>query len=90
MKIEGNKFVVTGGVSLIGSHIAEELLKAGASEIVLFDNYSLGSTEMIGDLMKEPRVKVVRGDILRVNEMYDAFQGASGVCVAANMRSRAQ
>jgi UDP-glucose 4-epimerase len=83
MQIEGGKFVITGGVSLIGSHIAEELLKAGAKEVLLFDNYSLGSTEMIGELMKEPRVKVVRGDILRVNEMYDAFQGASGVFAAA-------
>lgn len=83
MKIEGGKFVVPGGVSLIGSHIAEQLLEAGAREVVLFDNYSLGSTDMIGELMADPRVKVVRGDILRVNEMYDAFQGATGVFAAA-------
>lgn len=83
MKIEANKFVITGGVSLIGSHIAEDLLAAGAKEVVLFDNYSLGNAEMIGDLVKDPRVKVVRGDILRVNEMYDAFHGAAGVFAAA-------
>lgn len=83
MKIEDGKFVVTGGVSLIGSHIAEQLLAAGAREVVLFDNYSLGSADMIGDLLGNPKVRVVRGDILRVNEMYDAFQGASGVFAAA-------
>jgi UDP-glucose 4-epimerase len=83
MRIEGGKFVVTGGVSLIGSHIGEQLLAAGAREVVLFDNYSLGSTDMIGDLLRDPRVRVVRGDILRTHEMYDAFGGASGVFAAA-------
>jgi len=83
MNIAGGKFVITGGVSLIGSHIAEHLLAAGAKEVVLFDNYSLGSTEMIGELVNDPRIKVTRGDILRVNEMFDAFQGASGVFAAA-------
>jgi UDP-glucose 4-epimerase len=83
MKIEGGKFVVTGGVSLIGSHIAEQLLAAGAREVVLFDNYSLGTADLIGDLLGDKRVRIVRGDILRVNEMYDAFKGASGVFAAA-------
>jgi len=79
MKIEGNKFVITGGVSLIGSHTAEALLAKGAREVVLFDNYSLGSTDMIADLMKDPRIKVVKGDIRQSSELFDAFQGASGV-----------
>lgn len=83
MKIDGNKFVVTGGVSLIGSHVAEELLAAGAREVVLFDNYSLGSTALVEHIASDPRVRVVRGDILRVNEMFDAFQGASGVFAVA-------
>lgn len=79
MKIEGNKFVITGGISLIGSHISEELLKRGAREVVLFDNYSLGSTDMIKGLLQDKRIKVVRGDILRINELYDAFEDAVGV-----------
>jgi len=83
MKIEGGKFVITGGVSLIGSHITEQLLAAGAREIVLFDNFSLGSPDTIPDLLKEPRVSLVRGDILRINELYDAFDGADGVFATA-------
>jgi UDP-glucose 4-epimerase len=83
VKIEGNKFLLTGGASLIGSHIAEHLLKAGAREVVLFDNYSLGSPDMIHDLSQDPRVKLVRGDILRMNELYDALEGVSGVFAAA-------
>ncbi|MDA8249767.1 MAG: NAD-dependent epimerase/dehydratase family protein [Rhodospirillales bacterium] len=83
MKIEGGKFLLTGGASLIGSHIAEALLAAGAREIILFDNYSLGSPDTIRDLLADPRVKLVRGDILRVNELYDALEGVHGVFAAA-------
>jgi UDP-glucose 4-epimerase len=83
MQIAGGKFVITGGVSLIGSHITERLLKQGAGEIVLLDNYSLGSPDVVRDLLEEPRVKLVRGDILRVNELYDAFEGANGVFAVA-------
>lgn len=83
MKIEGSKFVITGGVSMVGSHITEHLLDAGAREVVLFDNYALGSPDTIKDLLADPRVKLVRGDILRLNELYDAMEGASGVYAVA-------
>ncbi|MFY0634269.1 MAG: NAD-dependent epimerase/dehydratase family protein [Vannielia sp.] len=83
MQIKGNKFMVTGGVSLIGSHVTEQLLEAGASEVVLFDNYSLGTTEMIGHILEDSRVKLVRGDITRMNELYDALEGTSGIFAIA-------
>jgi UDP-glucose 4-epimerase len=83
MKIKGGKFLITGGVSLIGSHVAEQLLDAGAREIVLFDNFSLGSADTIPELLKEPRIKLVRGDILRVNELFDALEEVDGVFAIA-------
>jgi UDP-glucose 4-epimerase len=83
MKIEGGKFLITGGASMIGAHVTEHLLKAGAREIVLFDNYSLASPEGIGDLRKHPQVKLVRGDILRTNELYDNLDGIDGVFAVA-------
>lgn len=83
MKINGGKFLITGGVSLIGSHITEQLLEAGAREIILFDNYSLGSPDLIKDLLKDKRIKLVRGDITRINELYDALEGVDGVFAAA-------
>ena len=83
MKIEGGKFLLTGGASLIGSHITEHLLEAGAREVVLFDNYSLGSPDTIQHLSQDSRVKLVRGDILRMNELYDALDGVNGVFAAA-------
>jgi UDP-glucose 4-epimerase len=83
MQIKDNKFVVTGGASLIGSHVADRLLAEGAREVVLLDNFSLGTPETVAHLAAEPRVKLVKGDILRINELYDAFSGASGVFAIA-------
>lgn len=83
MKISGEKFVITGGASLIGSHVAERLLQDGAREVVLLDNFALGTPDTVRDLVGDKRIKLVRGDILRINELYDAFAGASGVFAIA-------
>jgi UDP-glucose 4-epimerase len=83
MKIENGTFMITGGVSLVGSHITEQLLEQGAKKIILFDNYSLGSPDMIADILQDPRVKLVRGDILRTNELYDNLEGVDGVFMVA-------
>jgi UDP-glucose 4-epimerase len=83
MKIKGGKFLITGGASMIGAQITEQLLAAGAREIVLFDNYSLATPEGLGDLVQRPEIKLVRGDILRPNELYDNLEGIDGVFAVA-------
>ncbi len=83
MDISGGRFVITGGASLIGSHVADRLLAEGAREVVLLDNFSLGTPETVGHLADDPRVKLLKGDILRINELFDAFKGADGVFAIA-------
>jgi UDP-glucose 4-epimerase len=83
MQIAGGKFVITGGASLIGSHVADALLAAGAGEVVLLDNFSLGTPETVAHLDCDARVRLVKGDILRINDLYDAFKGAQGVFAIA-------
>ena len=41
------EFVVLGGASQVGATIAEQLPAGGAREVVLLDNLSLGSTEVM-------------------------------------------
>ena len=83
MQIADGRFVITGGASLIGSHVADRLLAEGAREVVLLDNFSLGTPETVRHLDGDPRVTLVKGDILRINELYDAFAGAHGVFAIA-------
>jgi UDP-glucose 4-epimerase len=76
-------YLITGGASLIGSHIADRLLAEGAREVRLLDNYSLGTPETIAHLSEEPRVERIRGDILRLPDLLDAMQGVDGVFALA-------
>ena len=62
MQISQKKFLLTGGASLIGSHVSDLLLAQGAAEIVLFDNFSLGTPEAIQHLADDPRVRLIRVD----------------------------
>ncbi len=82
-RIEGSKFVIAGGLSQIGSEITAHLLRAGAREVLLFDNFALGTADTVSGLLADPRVKLVRGDVLRTNELYDAFEDAAGVFAVA-------
>ncbi len=81
--ISGGKFVVVGGASLLGSHLGEQLLAGGAREVVLLDSLALGSTDNIDFLLSDKRCSFIRGDALRLNELYDPMAQADGVfCVA--------
>lgn len=82
-EISNAKYLITGGASLIGSHLADALLAAGAAEVRLLDNFALGTPDMIAHLQGDPRVKLVRGDVLRLNELLEASQGVEGVFALA-------
>ena len=81
--IADGKFVVLGGASQVGSAIAQRLLADGAREVVLLDNLMLGDASTIEPLLADPRCRFVRGDVLRLNELYDACEGAQGVFAVA-------
>lgn len=83
MDIAEGRFVITGGASLIGSHIADALVAQGAREVVLLDNLALGTPETVAHLLEGEQVRLVRGDILRINELYDVFADVDGVFAVA-------
>lgn len=83
MTIQNGTFLITGGASLVGSHITEQLLEQGVKKVILFDNYSLGTPEAVAEMVRDPRVELVRGDILRTGELYDRLAGVDGVFAVA-------
>ena len=76
-------YLITGGASLIGSHIADCLLASGARQVRLLDNYSLGTPSTIAHLSGDTRVKRMRGDILRLPDLLEASEGVDGVFALA-------
>lgn len=86
MKIEGNKFLITGGAGLMGSHITDRLLAKGASEIILLDNFVRGSMHNIDDALKDKRVRLVKGDIRDLNLLRDLATEVDGMFHMAALR----
>ena len=78
-KIEGGSFLITGGANLIGSHIAEALLTRGAKKIVIFDNFYFGPASNLDDIFADSRVELVRGDVMRLDQLLAACQGIDGL-----------
>lgn len=60
VEIEGSRALVTGGAGTIGSHVVDELVRGGASEIVVLDNFVRGRR---ANLAPHESVRVVDGDI---------------------------
>ena len=48
-----NKVIVTGGAGFIGSNLVERLLKDGAEEILIIDDFSTGKKENLHDSSKD-------------------------------------
>jgi len=80
------KFLVTGGAGFIGSHIAEELVRAGKGEVIVFDDLSVGKAENIpagcafieGDVrQKKALVKAMKDvDIVFHNAAFVSIRGS--------------
>jgi UDP-glucuronate decarboxylase len=75
--------LVTGGAGFIGSHLVEHLLGQG-HEVLSLDNYFTGSKENLRHLKDEPRLELLRHDIvnpimLEVEQIYHLACPASPV-----------
>ena len=70
---------VTGGAGFIGSHVCERLLHHGA-EVVVFDDFSTGSTRIRG-------ATIVEGDVRNFNHVLSAMSGCTHVAHLAALAS---
>ena len=82
------RIVITGGAGLIGSHVADELLRRGASDIVIFDNFSRGRRENLADASAKAagKVTIVEGDIRDRDALRNVIAGAAIVFHEAAIR----
>lgn len=81
MDLSGKRLVVIGGAGLIGSHTVDALCQEDVREIVIYDNFARGQKSSLDNALKDSRVKIFEagGDILQVDTLKKALEGADGV-----------
>jgi UDP-glucose 4-epimerase len=62
-ELAGSRVLVTGGAGFIGSHIADLLVDAGVSEVIVIDNLVRGKLENLAEAERRGRVTFVEGSI---------------------------
>ena len=61
--LRGDRAFVTGGAGTIGSHLVDQLVDAGAAEIIVLDNFVRGRRANLTSALASGRVRIVEGDI---------------------------
>jgi UDP-glucose 4-epimerase len=61
--MRGERVLITGGAGAIGSNLADLLVRAGAQEVVIIDNFVRGRQENLAWAIANGPVRVVTGDI---------------------------
>jgi UDP-glucose 4-epimerase len=61
--MHGERALITGGAGAVGSNIADQLVRAGAEEIVVLDNFVRGRRENLEWALANGPVRIVEGDI---------------------------
>lgn len=61
--ISGARCLVTGGAGTIGSTIVDQLVEAGAAEVIVLDNFVRGRAENLATALASGKVQVTDGDI---------------------------
>jgi len=68
-KLKGYKILVTGGAGFIGSNLAERLLKIG-NEVIVLDNFCVGTKRNLADILGYSTLKVVKGDVRNTRVLF--------------------
>ncbi|GLW34971.1 NAD-dependent epimerase/dehydratase family protein [Actinoplanes regularis] len=86
VSIEGARALVTGGAGTIGSHVVDELIRGGAAEVVVLDNFVRGRRDNLAWALANGPVKLVEGDIRDVGLVREVTAGQDLVFHLAAIR----
>ena len=78
--------LITGGAGAVGSNIADQLVQAGAREIVVLDNFVRGRPENLTWALANGPVRVVEGDICDRELVSELTRGVDVVFHQAALR----
>jgi UDP-glucose 4-epimerase len=84
--VRGARALVTGGAGTIGSHVVDLLVRGGANEIVVLDNFVRGRRANLEWALHNGSVDVVEGDIRDAALVHHLTQGKDLVFHLAAIR----
>ena len=80
------RILVTGGAGFIGSHIVEALLADGDAEILALDNMARGCVANLAGALRDPRLRLVVGDMRDTDLLRSLVRGCDIVFHQAALR----
>lgn len=84
--MQNKRILITGGAGLVGSHIADLLVKEGVSEIIVLDNFTRGCRDNLAWTQANGPLVIVDGDIRDRQLLTDIMQGVDIVFHQAAIR----
>ena len=84
--LEGRRALITGGAGMVGSTIADQLVRAGISEVIVIDNLVRGRKENLDWALANGPVTLVEGDIEDVELLDSLLEGIDLVFHQAAIR----
>ncbi|MEA5573576.1 NAD-dependent epimerase/dehydratase family protein [Calothrix sp. UHCC 0171] len=84
--MQNKRVLITGGAGLVGSHIADLLVKEEVAEIIVLDNFTRGRRENLAWAEANGSLVTVEGDIRDRQLLADIMQGVDVVFHQAAIR----
>lgn len=85
-ELQARRVLITGGAGLVGSHIADLLVREAVPEIIVFDNFVRGSRANLSWARANGNVRVVEGDIRNMKRLREEMEGVDIVFHQAALR----
>lgn len=84
--LRGERVLITGGGGAIGSHLTDQVIRAGASEVIVVDNFVRGRRENLDWAKANGNLNLVEGDICDFDLMRQLTEGVNTVFHMAAIR----
>ena len=85
-QLHAKRVLITGGAGLVGSHIADQLVRENNPEIIVLDNFVRGRRENLAWAIANGNVRIVEGDLRDTKIMADIMHGVDLVFHQAALR----